>query len=38
LGIDTYVAGIIIQAAKKSLKDTEHNIENPAAGVISTIH
>jgi hypothetical protein len=38
LGIDTYVAGIIIQAAKKSLKDTEHNMENTAAAVISTVH
>ena len=35
LGIDTYVAGIIIQAAKKSLKDTEHNMENTACTVIS---
>ena len=26
LGIETYVAGIIVQAAKKSLKDSERNI------------
>jgi hypothetical protein len=40
LGIDTYVAGIIAQAAKKSLKDSERNIATTAAAaaMVSTIH
>jgi hypothetical protein len=37
LGIETYVAGIIVQAAKKSLKDSERNIATTAATMISTI-
>jgi hypothetical protein len=37
LGIDTYVAGIIVQAAKKSLKDSERNIATTAATLVSTI-
>jgi hypothetical protein len=38
LGIDTYVAGIIAQAAKKSLKDSERNIAATAAAMVSTIY
>jgi len=34
LGIDTYVAGIIVQAAKKSLRDSKNNI---ATTMVSTI-
>ena len=37
LGIDTYVAGIIVQAAKKSLKDSERKIVTTAATMVSTI-
>ena len=39
LGIETfrYVAGIIVQAAKKSLKVSERNIATTAATMISTI-
>jgi len=35
---DTYVAGIIAQAAKKSLKDSERNIATTAAAMVSIIH
>ena len=37
LGIDIYVAGIIVQAAKKPLKDSERNIATTAATMVSTI-
>ena len=36
LGIDTYVAGIIVQL-KKSLKDSERNIATTAATLVRTI-
>lgn len=38
LGIDTYVAGIIVQAAKKSLRESENNIaKTKAATMVSTL-
>lgn len=38
LGIDTYVAGIIVQAAKKSLRDSKNRIATTiAASMVSTI-
>jgi hypothetical protein len=38
LGIDTYVAGIIVQSAKKSLRDSKNNITTTkAATMVSTI-
>ncbi|HEY7571358.1 MAG TPA: hypothetical protein VH796_08315 [Nitrososphaeraceae archaeon] len=38
LGIDTYVAGIIFQSAKKSLRDSKNNITTTkAATMVSTI-
>jgi hypothetical protein len=38
LGIDTYVAGIIVQAAKKSLRESENNIATTkAATMVSTL-
>jgi hypothetical protein len=38
LGIDTYVAGIIVQAAKKSLRESENNIAaTKAATMVSTL-
>ena len=38
LGIDTYVAGIIVNAARESLKDIEHTIATTTTTVVSTIH
>jgi len=38
LGIDTYVAGIIVQAAKKSLRDSKNNMATTTtATMVSTI-
>jgi hypothetical protein len=38
LGIDTYIAGIIVQAAKKSSKGSEQNIASTTTTMVNTIH